>query len=81
MVNWIQRLFLTPKEPEKCLTCEAYKEQLDYQRKIYDDLQDTMISLLKPVPIIREGVDPNPKPISTAGKLWSRRRHELEKGG
>lgn len=73
--NWLTK----PKPFEPCEVCNLLRDELSYERARFAELQEVMVSLLKPVPIIREGVNPNPKPISTAGKLWSRRRHELEK--
>lgn len=78
-MSWIRDLFVGRQQPHwECKTCEVLKEQLVYERAQNQEMLETLTSLLKPVPIIHttgEGT----QPIKPSGKMWSRRRQELER--
>ena len=76
-MNWIRRLF-APVEKSECKTCAVLKEQLEYEKAVNKEMLETLTSLLKPVPIINQPVG-EPRPVSQRGKIWSRRKIELEK--
>jgi hypothetical protein len=77
MIRFITWL-LGDKSDKPCKTCQALKEQLDYERAVNREMLETLTSLLKPVPIIQSSTQ-TPQQIGPKGILWSRRRAELEK--
>lgn len=68
--------FLLGREYETCKSCETLKQQLNIANHEKEQLQDTLISLLKPKVYEAAPIEiPSAQP--TAG-LWSRRKRMLE---
>lgn len=81
-MSWIRRLFLGDDRPLwdiPCKTCEALREQLNYERSVNEEMLETLTSLLKPVPVAPQSSLQNLSQQGPKGVLWSRRRAELEK--
>jgi hypothetical protein len=71
MFNWLFQ--------RECKICKALELQLEYERKVNQDLIETLSALLKPAPVIEQVIvnEQNP-PVESKFQTWAKRRAALE---
>jgi len=78
LINFLRKLLEI--KPNECKTCLVYKEQLEYERTVNQELTETITSLIKPKLITQENANLGaPVPIINRGQIFSRRREALER--
>lgn len=77
MIRLLLRL-LGIKDYEVCASCETLKQQLDLANSEKERLTETLLSLVKPQVLQQNPVLIPTMESSPAGKLFSRRRAEME---
>ena len=64
---------------ETCKSCQTLKEQLEFERRVNENLVETLLKIVKPEPVVADRVNlPENTQILKGAQTFSRRRAALE---